>query len=40
MGVVQFAGVFLEVEIAAKSFATNAARKLLKKNVRFYLLSD
>lgn len=40
MGVVQFAGVFLEVEIPAKSFATNAARKLLKKNVPFYLLSD
>lgn len=28
VGVVQFAGVFLQVEIAAKSLATNAAREL------------
>ena len=34
MGVVQFARVFLEIEIAAKSFTTNAARKLLQGDKR------
>lgn len=37
VGVVQLAGVLLEVEIAAESFATNAARKLLKINFLFLL---